>query len=101
MTAIVPREIAVAILLSLAAPGCSRRHESTSAAAAASAQRAAEKPPTAEADGGAIGVVNAYFFAATPDEVSRTFVGWVRPLPLLDQFVTRTERNPLGPPLNP
>jgi hypothetical protein len=91
---IVSAGITIAVTLSLALAGCSRRTESTHAAATASARGAPAKAPTPQEENAAVGVVDAWLFVATPDELSRAFVGWARPLPLLDEFVTRAERNP-------
>jgi hypothetical protein len=83
--------IAVAVAVSLGVGGCSRRPESTSVPPTlASSQPLARQEPGDES----VGVVNAYLFVATADELSGVFTGWARPFPLLDHFVVRTERNP-------
>ena len=56
--------------------------------------RARSSLPVEKPQAEASGVVDAYLFIASAEELSTAFSGWARPLPLLDHFVTRTELNP-------
>ena len=87
--------ITIVVALGLAVAGCSRPSKATRAAGTASVSPAPTQVQTAvAAHSEATGLQDSWPFVAKPDELSRAFPGWARPLPLLDQFVVRTERNP-------